>query len=113
MAPEPAFSSQADASQPQTDHSIHANAPLSAEVVIRNPHGLHLRLAAELSRLCRNYDARLTLANSKGRCADAGSPLSLLTLAAACGTRLTATANGPDAGALLQQAVAFFDTATG
>ena len=112
MASASAFQSQAAATQPQTDSPARPNAPLSAEVVIRNPHGLHLRLAAELSRLCRNYDARLTLANSKGRSADAGSPLSLLTLAAACGTRLTATANGPDAEALLQKAVAFFDTAT-
>ena len=112
MAPQPAFQPKAAAHQPQTDSSASEDASCSAEVTIRNPRGLHLRLAGELSRLCHGFNARLTLANSKGRTADARSPPSLLTLAAARGTRLTATASGPDADPLLQKVVAFFASAT-
>ena len=103
MAPESAYQPQAAAPQPQT-----AGTTTRAEVTLRNPHGLHLRLAAELVKLCRNYDARLTLATPKGRSADARSPLALLTLAAPCGTRLVATATGPDAASMLKAVVAFF-----
>ena len=112
MASQSAFQPKTAAPQPRTEPSASENASCSAEVTIRNPHGLHLRLAGELSRLCRDFDARLTLANPKGRSADARSPLSLLTLAAARGTRLTATASGPDANPLLQKVVAFFACAT-
>ena len=68
----------------------------TAEIVVHDRHGLHLRCANELARLACGYGAALSLSNGK-RKADMKSMLGLITLAAVKGTRLQLTAQGEDA----------------
>ena len=66
-------------------------------ITIQNPHGLHLRVASELTRLCRPFHAKVMLSRANGSVADVASPLALLTLEATFGTRLEVVAEGTDA----------------
>ena len=72
------------------------NAPLSVEVVIRNKHGMHLRCCGEIARLASGFQSAIRISNSR-RETDAKSMLGLTTLVAACGTKVTIAAKGPDA----------------
>lgn len=64
--------------------------------------GLHARAAAKLVRLASSFDSKVELRRSdSGVSADAKSILSVLMLAAACGTQLHATAEGTDEEAAL------------
>ncbi|MBP5300574.1 MAG: HPr family phosphocarrier protein [Victivallales bacterium] len=78
------------------------------DVVVRNKHGLHLRVAAELTKLCRAYQAHVALCRADGQQANVASPLSMLTLAATPGTVLRVRAEGIDAQAALSAVVNYF-----
>lgn len=70
---------------------------LEAEVKIINPLGLHARAAAQLVRLAGQFTSRIKLKRTDNNViADAKSILSVLTLAAARGTRLTVEVEGSD-----------------
>lgn len=70
---------------------------LETEVKIINPLGLHARAAAQLVRLAGTFSSRIKLKRTDNNVvADAKSILSVLTLAAARGTRLTIEADGAD-----------------
>ncbi|MCM3900232.1 MAG: phosphoenolpyruvate--protein phosphotransferase [Pyrinomonadaceae bacterium] len=59
--------------------------------------GLHARAAAKLVRVASGFESSLRLERKEGgRSADAKSILSVLMLAATCGTELRAIAEGPD-----------------
>lgn len=76
------------------------DSPLSLEAHgrVRDPNGLHLKVAGEVSRACAKFPGtRVTIAGGNGRTADARSPLALLTLGASAEQRLAITAQGPDA----------------
>ncbi|MBR6471981.1 MAG: HPr family phosphocarrier protein [Victivallales bacterium] len=82
---------------------------LSKDVItVRNSHGLHLRVASELARLCRQFQAKITLGRPGEPPVNIASPLSLLTLAVTAGTKLEAVADGPDADAALAAVVEYF-----
>lgn len=68
----------------------------TAEIIVQDRHGLHLRCANELARLACGYGAALSLSNGK-RTADMKSMLGLITLAAVKGSRLMLKAQGDDA----------------
>ena len=66
-------------------------------LIVTGQLGLHARAAAKLVRLAGGFASALTLQRKDtGAKADAKSILSVLMLAAACGTELVASAQGPD-----------------
>jgi phosphocarrier protein len=67
----------------------------SAEVTIVNALGLHARAAARFVKVAGGFASRIRVSRGT-RTVDGKSILGLLTLAAACGVRLTVTAEGPD-----------------
>jgi len=72
-----------------------------AEFVVKNELGLHARPAGHFVTEAARYRAQISVGRS-GEWVDGCSVLSLLSLAASCGTRLHIRASGPDA----QEAVA-------
>ena len=75
---------------------------VECRVTIVNRLGLHARAAAKLVRAATSFRATLKLIRSdRGAVADAKSILSVLMLAAARGTELQITAEGPDEGPAL------------
>ena len=80
---------------------------LVRELQVTNSIGLHLRAAAEIVRVASAYDAAVTL-ECRGVQADARSVLSILCLAAECGTTLSTVAVGKDAAQALDALEALF-----
>ena len=75
---------------------------VECRVTIVNRLGLHARAAAKLVRAATAFRATLKLVRTdRGAVADAKSILSVLMLAAARGTELQITAEGPDEGPAL------------
>ena len=73
------------------------SAPIAhRRVSIRDPYGLHLRLADRIAHLAERFRAEVRVSH-RGREADGKSILDLLGLAAAGGNRLELEARGPDA----------------
>ncbi|MGP1275690.1 MAG: HPr family phosphocarrier protein [Caulobacterales bacterium] len=71
------------------------------ELTIVNKRGLHARAAAKFVGLARGYTAELSVSRD-GETADGRSIMDLLMLGAGPGTRLSVSAHGDDAPALLQ-----------
>ncbi len=68
----------------------------SAEFVVGNQLGLHVRAAAMVVRTMTPFQSRISICTAGGR-ADARSVLDLLTLSASKGTRIVVEAEGEDA----------------
>jgi phosphocarrier protein len=66
------------------------------QVEILCPEGLHLRLAAQFARLASGFRADVRV-HRRDDVADGKSVLSLMTLAAECGTQLDLEVRGTDA----------------
>jgi phosphocarrier protein len=62
---------------------------------IVNPLGMHARAAARFARLASAYTSRVQVMRD-GRAMDGKSIMGLLLLAAACGTLVTISTEGPD-----------------
>jgi phosphocarrier protein len=67
----------------------------SRDLVIRNRLGLHARAAAKFVHVATRYQAQVRVAR-EGRTMDGKSIMGILLLAAAHGTTITITADGPD-----------------
>ncbi|MCH4561626.1 HPr family phosphocarrier protein [Halomonas sp. EGI 63088] len=78
------------------------------KLTLTNRRGLHARAATKLVQCCQPFQARVTVSHA-GRDADAANIMSLLMLAAPCGTELTLEAEGEDAEAALDAIEALFD----
>lgn len=78
------------------------------ELTLSNRRGLHARAATKLVQCCQPFDARVTVRH-KARVADAANIMSLLMLAAPCGSVLTLEAEGPQADAALDALEALFE----
>lgn len=68
---------------------------------IINKRGLHARAAAKLATLANRFQAKITARVGEGNWADVKSVMSLMLLAASCGTCLQICAEGDDAEAAL------------
>ncbi len=77
-------------------------------VLVKQPHGLHLRAAVKLILLSRKYKSRITLKNGR-TLADAQSILGIMNLGAAHGTELEVVSEGDDAGEALAEVREFFN----
>jgi phosphocarrier protein len=67
----------------------------SCDVVIRNQLGLHARAAARFVHLATRFSSQVRVARD-GRVMDGKSIMGILLLAAAWGTTITISADGPD-----------------
>ncbi len=70
--------------------------PAAVELSVLNELGVHARVAARIAATVQQFDCELTLSNGAVQ-AEGDSILSILTLDAPRGTKLTATASGPQA----------------
>nr|WP_221199235.1 HPr family phosphocarrier protein [Halomonas fontilapidosi] len=77
-------------------------------MTLTNRRGLHARAATKLVQCCQPFDARVTVWRGNQQ-ADAGNIMSLLILAAPCGTELEISAEGKDAEAALEAITALFE----
>jgi phosphotransferase system HPr (HPr) family protein len=86
----------------------------SAEIIVTNRLGLHARAAAKLVRIAARYESVIKLHGKNNSVfADAKSILSVLTLAASCGSELTVECHGPDEIEALEQIVYLFESKFG
>jgi len=77
------------------------------EVTVINKLGLHARASAQLVKLTSTYtsDVRLTLGEQS---VDGKNIMGLMILAATCGSRIMVTAEGEDAGQVVERIDALF-----
>lgn len=80
----------------------------SRTLTLTNRRGLHARAATKLVQCCQPFDARVTVLRGDQQ-ADAGNIMSLLMLAAPCGTELEVSAQGEQAEAALAAVSALFE----
>ncbi|MDN3525535.1 HPr family phosphocarrier protein [Halomonas sabkhae] len=80
----------------------------SRKLTLTNKRGLHARAATRLVQCCQAYNASVTVSNG-AQSADAANVMSLLMLAAPCGTELTLEADGEDGEAVLDALEQLFD----
>jgi len=80
----------------------------SRKLTLTNRRGLHARAATKLVQCCQPFDARVTVWRGNQQ-ADTGNIMSLLILAAPCGTELEISAEGKDAEAALEAITALFE----
>lgn len=74
---------------------------LTETLDIINKRGLHARAAAKLATLANQFKAKVQARVGEGNWADAKSVMSLMLLAASCGTALQITIEGDDAEAAM------------
>lgn len=65
------------------------------QVTVKNIEGLHLRPAARIVQLVKNFNAKILLYHNDKR-ADAQSILEVMSLGAVKGGKITVVATGPD-----------------
>ena len=82
------------------------------KIKISDPNGLHLRQAASFVRLAKGFRSRILLCY-QSRCADAGSILDILSLAAVKDAEIAVIAQGPDEQRAVRQAVQLFSDGGG
>ncbi|MCA1769856.1 MAG: HPr family phosphocarrier protein [Halomonas sp.] len=78
------------------------------KLTLTNRRGLHARAATKLVQCCQPFDASINVDNGALQ-GDAANIMSLLMLAAPCGTELTVSAQGKDADAALDAVQALFE----
>lgn len=82
------------------------SAIVTTEITILNKRGLHLRFAGEIAKIAFRHAARITICKGS-KSADAKSTLSMLSLAAPCGSILTLSAEGETAQTALDEICTF------
>ncbi len=83
------------------------------EVVIGHPLGLHARVSAKLVQLSTRFDSDIRIAlvdGDEAQVADARSILSILLLAARCGTIVRVSAEGEDEAAAVAAVCGYLET---
>ncbi|MDH4065891.1 MAG: HPr family phosphocarrier protein [Acidobacteriota bacterium] len=85
---------------------------ISREVVVPNRLGLHARAAARFVHVATRFDAKVRVRRD-ARVMDGKSILGVLLLAAAQGTTITISAEGPDASDAVESLVALVQSGFG
>ncbi len=87
---------------------------LQAEGCVRDPNGLHLKVASDISRVCHGFASLVTITRPDNhRSADGKSPLALLTLGASARQVLSIQVRGVDAAQTWEALKPFFLLQTG
>ncbi len=81
---------------------------MEKELIILNKLGLHARPAAEFVRCARKFKCRITI-RKEGEDYSAASILDILSANLDCGSRMTVSAEGPDAAQALEQLSALLE----
>ena len=81
----------------------------SRTVTVTGKLGLHARPAARFVKLAGTFNAEITVANKSGK-VSGGSIMGLMMLAAASGTQLDISAQGPEADQALDALIHFVDS---
>lgn len=84
-----------------------ADGPVTREVELVNPQGLHARPASLLVRKANEFDASVKLWID-GDQADCKSIMEVMMLASPQGTRVTIEADGPDSGTVVEALAKLF-----
>lgn len=82
------------------------------DVVVVNPMGIHARPAAALAQGVATFQSEIYLF-FKGNRVNAKSIMGLLTLGAACGSRITVSCSGPDAEEAMNTVKSIFESGFG
>jgi len=82
-------------------------------VTIGQRDGLHLRVASEVVRICKNHKAKVSLSCGECEEADGCSILSLLMLTASKGDQVTIRAQGIDAKNVVDKISGYFVNGSG
>lgn len=80
---------------------------------IKNPEGLHLRVAADLVMIAKKYNCKVEISCENCPKADACSILQLLLLNASQGKTLNIETEGPDEELVLEEIKNFFEYGAG
>jgi phosphotransferase system HPr (HPr) family protein len=92
--------------------SLHAKAmAIQATIVVRNPHGLHMRPAMAIAKIAARFRSAVTVRRQE-RAVNGKSGLSIMTLAALPGTELIVEVDGEDAAVALPVLVAALEAAS-
>ncbi len=79
-------------------------------LTVHNSLGLHARAAARLVSLTSSFESRITMAREdRNECIDGKSILGILMMAAAKGTRINITVDGPDEEAAMEALNGLFE----
>lgn len=65
------------------------------DIIVANPHGLHMRVAARVTELVRRYGSTVRLRSKDNQVADGNSIMELLILGAEKGTPVRLEVEGP------------------
>ncbi len=84
----------------------------SRSVTVVNQLGMHARAAAKFVHLATRFQAQVRVAR-EARQMDGKSIMGILLLAAACGSSITISAEGPDEGAAIDALVALVQSGFG
>ncbi|HEX9028880.1 MAG TPA: HPr family phosphocarrier protein, partial [Anaerolineales bacterium] len=84
----------------------------TTELVLQNPTGLHARPAKVLVNLAKRFKSDIAIFNGEKK-ANAKSMVSVLTLGATCGTRITLQVNGEDEDIAMPEIEAAFNSGLG
>jgi phosphocarrier protein len=84
----------------------------SQRVVVSNPLGLHARAAARFVHLATRFESHIRVGRD-AKTMDGKSIMGILLLAAAKGTTITISADGPDEGAAVQALAALVESGFG
>ncbi|MGA2091751.1 MAG: HPr family phosphocarrier protein [Endomicrobiales bacterium] len=83
------------------------------KIIVNNPNGVHLRVAADLVKICKHNQAMVTFSCEDCPTADGCSVLSMLMLNARQGTELTISAAGMHAEKTINELVQYFENGSG
>ena len=86
---------------------------VTRKLIVKNNNGLHLRVAAELVKICRQHNAEISFSCNGCPKADGCSVLSLLMLNAAKGSEVTISARGSDAVKAIASITNYFESGGG
>lgn len=82
-------------------------------VIVRFEHGLHMRVAAQVAKIARRFNAVVRIRREGLPDADAGSVIELMTLGAESGTNLSVSADGPEKDAAVEAVTELFEQGGG
>lgn len=82
---------------------------LQGTTVVKNQTGLHARPAAQLVKLCKNFQSEITITGDNDIVCNAKSMFSVLKGCLKQGTAVQITVDGPDETQALEQVIAYIN----
>ena len=83
------------------------------DIIVENPRGLHMRVAAEIVKIARDHGASVRISRDQEKAADGNSIMELLLLDAGAGTSIRIEVDGVDEKQIVQQISELFSDGAG